>query len=57
MIVFATGQEVVAHVEHSRGQGDFAHLTGSCFARDDARFVLDPAGRTWRSNTTDGGRQ
>lgn len=38
LLVFASGQHVVAFAEHPRVEGDFAHLGGRCFVRDRAKF-------------------
>ncbi|UHQ54977.1 hypothetical protein [Microbulbifer sp. YPW16] len=48
VIVFATGNEVLEYVVHSRGQGDFSELSGQCFPRDEASFVKDPDNGQWR---------
>jgi hypothetical protein len=38
LLVFLSGKSVIEHVEHPRSSGDFANLSGRCFAPSDARF-------------------
>jgi len=48
VIVFATENDVIEYVIHSRGQGDFSELSGKCFPRDEAIFIKDPESGRWR---------
>jgi hypothetical protein len=38
LLLFVRGKEVVAYAEHPRNLGDFANLSGQCFARASASF-------------------
>ena len=38
VLLFVRSKEVVAYAEHPRNLGDFANLSGKCFARAQARF-------------------
>ena len=38
LLLFVRGKEVVAYAEHPRNLGDFANLSGKCFARESASF-------------------
>lgn len=49
VIVFATGNEVLEYVVHSRGHGDFSELSGGCFPRGEAIFIKDPENGQWRA--------
>ena len=40
LLLFARGHHVVHSVEHPRDQGDFSELSGRCFPREQAQFVL-----------------
>ena len=40
LLLFARGQHVVRSAEHPRDQGDFSALSGRCFPREEAQFVL-----------------
>lgn len=51
VIVFATDQEVIEYVVHSRGYGDFWKLSGKCFPRKSARFVRDRESGSWQNYT------
>jgi hypothetical protein len=42
LLVFVSGQDVVAYVEHPRNMGDFSNLTARCFPRSNAQFNYDP---------------
>jgi hypothetical protein len=43
LLLFVEGQTVTNHLEHPRGSGDFTHLSGKCFRREDAQFVYVPS--------------
>jgi hypothetical protein len=38
VLLFVHGKQVSEHVEHPRNLGDFAHLSGKCIPRAQARF-------------------
>jgi hypothetical protein len=38
LLLFVRAKQVVAYAEHPRNLGDFAHLSGQCFPRAQARF-------------------
>ena len=39
LLLFVHAKQVAAYAEHPRNLGDFAHLSGQCFPRAQARFV------------------
>ena len=49
VIVFATDTDVIEHVIHARGNGDFWKISGECFPREQSTLVRDKESGSWHN--------